>query len=182
MDWIPILASLATLGLAMFAVVRSSGAIAAAEDAKRDAIRRVENQGEEIRAEVETLRRLLVRVVKGEATAEMIEEGQLWRDVDAAVAKRVVEEIDDVFVLDVRNPDETASGVVVGATLIPIDDIVRRKGEIPRDGRPILVYCAAGARSAAACEILSRDGVDGLLNFEEGFGAWTGATEIPEQD
>ena len=182
MDWIPLALGGLALALAFVAHQRASGAISAAEDAKREAQRRVSTLGDELRSELHTLRKLMAKVASGETlTAAMIEDGQLWRDIDGDEARRIVDEAPAAFVLDVRTPQETALGVVRGATLIPMDDIEDRKGEIPRDGRPILVYCAAGSRSAAVCEHLSREGLDGLLNLEGGFGLWTGATESPTQ-
>ena len=52
--------------------------------------------------------------------------------------------------------------------------------EIPRDGKPTLLYCAAGGRSAAACELLSSLGYVGLINLQGGFSSWSGPTERPD--
>ena len=76
-------------------------------------------------------------------------------------------------------PTETAAGIIPGATLIPVDELERRAGELQREGLPMLVYCAMGGRSAAACELLSRAGFDGLMNLEGGFSSWAGARERP---
>lgn len=180
MDWIPLVAGVAGLFLSLVALGRASGARAAAEDARREAQRRVSALEEQANAELENQRKLLAKIAAGTPmTAEMIESGQLWQDVDGVAAKKAVDDNADVFILDVRTPMETGGGVVKGANLIPIEEIEGRLEEIPRDGRPILVYCAAGGRSAAVCELLSSQGVDGLMNLEGGFGAWTGETESP---
>src|SRR5439155_1133165 len=42
---------------------------------------------------------------------------------------------------------------------------------------PILIHCAAGGRSVAACETLGRRGYTGLLNLVGGFHAWCGPRE-----
>ncbi len=86
---------------------------------------------------------------------------------------------EEAFVLDVRRPDETAAGIVAGAVLIPMDEIEERRSEIPTDGRMVLVYCAAGGRSAAVCDHLANAGYDGLHNLLGGFGAWPGETSKP---
>ena len=65
------------------------------------------------------------------------------------------------------------SARIPGARHVPMDEIERRRDEIPRD-RPTLVYCAGGGRSAAVCEALSREGFDHLLNLEAGIGSWDG--------
>ena len=54
------------------------------------------------------------------------------------------------------------------------DELEARAHELPKDGKPLVIYCAAGVRSAAACEYLSSLGHDGLYNLAGGFAAWTG--------
>ena len=78
-------------------------------------------------------------------------------------------------VLDVRTPQETAGGYAEGAILIPIEELEARARELPHDGKPVVIYCAAGVRSAAACDYLSSKGHDGLHNLAGGFPAWTGS-------
>ena len=63
---------------------------------------------------------------------------------------------------------ETAAGVIEGAVLIPMDEIEERKRELPTDGRAMLVYCAAGGRSAAVCDHLSKEGFENLHNLDRG--------------
>lgn len=166
--------------VALLSYMRSAAAMNAAGDATREAKRQASMVEEGLRAEIDLLRRQVKQLAAGETlTADMIEDGQLWRDVDGAQAKELVDQASNAFVLDVRNPDETASGIVAGAVLIPMDQIEDRRSELPTDGRPILVYCAAGGRSAAVCDHLSRGGVDGLHNLTGGFGAWPGETATP---
>ena len=61
--------------------------------------------------------------------------------------------------LDVREPTETAGGVVPGAELMPYTSGVfaREHGSIPQ-GRPVLLYCASGARAGRAAQILASEG------------------------
>ena len=172
--------SLAAWILMLFLVLRdrdkSKQAKADAEAAK-DQARRASNAQDDLAAEVGSLRELLARSVEGEPlTREMIMEGQLWRDVDGGRALELFGD-PEAHILDVRTPSETAAGVIKGALVIPMDEIGQRRGELPADGKPILVYCAAGARSAAVCEHLSTEGFSGLHNLEGGFGAWPGETQ-----
>ena len=53
-----------------------------------------------------------------------------------------------IFLLDVRTVEEFRQARLRGATLIPIGEIERRYGEIPKD-RPVVVYCAVGSRSGS---------------------------------
>ena len=61
--------------------------------------------------------------------------------------------------VDVRTPGEWENGHVEGAKLIPVQELAERIAEIPRD-RPVVVYCASGARSARAAAMLAAAGYD----------------------
>jgi rhodanese-related sulfurtransferase len=56
------------------------------------------------------------------------------------------------LVIDVRSKLEFWFGHLDGAACIPLDDVVRKLGERAEvgPGTRIMVYCASGARSAAA--------------------------------
>lgn len=64
------------------------------------------------------------------------------------------------LVIDVRSRLEYWLGHLAGADCIPADDIVRRLGarEDVGSGTRIMVYCASGARSAAAATALRAHG------------------------
>jgi rhodanese-related sulfurtransferase len=174
--------SLAAWILMLFLVLRDRDKLKQAKadaEAAKDQARRANNAKDELAAEVGNLRELLARSVEGEPlTREMVMEGQLWRDIDGQKALELFGDA-GAHILDVRTPSEMASGVIKGALLIPMDEIGQRSKELPSDGRPILIYCAAGGRSAAVCEHLSTEGVGGLHNLEGGFGAWRGETQTP---
>ena len=179
--WIPYVICAAALLVALRAYARASAALRAAEDASRAASRSAEAVRVDLEQRIDILQRLLAKVASGDnLTIEMIEDGQLWKDVEGAEAQRLMEEAGaNAFILDVRTPDETAAGIVEGAVLIPMDEIEERRAELPTDGRPVLVYCAMGGRSAAVCDHLAKDGVQGLHNLVGGFGAWPGSTSKP---
>jgi rhodanese-related sulfurtransferase len=172
------LAALA-LVVALLAFRRAGGGGRGLEEAAADARRRVENAREELNGELALQRRLLARMAAGaKLTPEMVVEGRLWDDVDARAAGPAVAE-GRWRVLDVRTPRECASGMLAGAVRIPIEELEVRVGELPRDGKPLLVYCASGARSAAACELLTREGFDELHNLQGGISAWPHGTVKP---
>ena len=75
------------------------------------------------------------------------------------------------FLLDVRGFDEFAAGHAAGASCIPLPDLERRAGEIP-SGRPVLVMCQSGGRSALAAERLRALGMDNITDVQGGFQAW----------
>lgn len=175
------------LGIALVALIVALGARSTASglkkniaDAETDARRRVENATAETEQALTVVRRTLVKVARGDRPSEaMILEGRLWRDASPQEAAALFA-AGNLRVVDVRTPQETSTGIIPGALLIPVDELEARVREIPRDGQATLFYCAAGARSAAACEYLSREGYDNLINLEGGFGSWSGPRVAPK--
>lgn len=173
--------ALGVLGLllALVALGRAASLAAALERLEGDAGRRATQRTGERDQALETLRRQVAALVGGaRLSPDQVLEGRLWRDVDGAEGERLVRE-QGARLLDVRTPAETAAGVVPGALRVPVDQLEQRLGELPRDGRPLVVYCAMGSRSAYACELLAREGFEGLFNLDGGIGAWRGALERP---
>jgi len=78
---------------------------------------------------------------------------------------------DDAILLDVRRPEEIASGKIEGSVNIVWDDTFADKlGSL--DHKPIFIYCASGIRSAKAAAILREKGYDPVIELDGGFGAW----------
>ena len=80
----------------------------------------------------------------------------------------------DVFILDVRNPDEYAI-CNLGGHLIPFVDLPNRLNELKHD-QHIVVHCHAGGRSRRATEYLISQGFTHVQNLRGGITAW--ANEI----
>ncbi len=89
----------------------------------------------------------------------------------SAVKARELLQSQEVFLLDVRTPQEYFEVRLVNATLIPIDQVVKRIGEIPKD-KPILIYCAVGSRSSQVSSYLARNGYGPLYNLSGGIWGW----------
>jgi rhodanese-related sulfurtransferase len=81
---------------------------------------------------------------------------------------------EDVFLLDVREPDEVAEWAYPIGVNIPLGQLSGRIGELP-EGTTIVVGCAAGVRSAKAATALSEAGWT-AENLTGGATAWA-ATE-----
>lgn len=100
----------------------------------------------------------------------------LFEEIDVSRAKQIIEsEKEAVFVLDVRNPDEFwgETGHIEGATLIPIGELQDRLKELEaHKNKTFVVFCYAGPRSRAACEILERSGYQKLYNVLGGMMDW----------
>jgi rhodanese-related sulfurtransferase len=91
--------------------------------------------------------------------------------VDVSEARRRLQGDPKPFLLDVREPWEYATGHLPGATLVPLGDLERRLGDVPKD-RPILAVCQVGARSLAAAAFLMAAGYKDVTNIDGGTTAW----------
>ncbi len=74
-------------------------------------------------------------------------------------------------IVDVRTTREWDTGHINGAVHIPLGALQARASEIPRD-RPVATMCEGGYRSALAASILSRSGIDHIVNVRDGMSAW----------
>lgn len=75
--------------------------------------------------------------------------------------------------IDVREPDEFASGHVPGAQNVPLGQLESRLSEIPADD-DVYVICQSGGRSARAADFLATQGIN-AVNIEGGTSAWIGS-------
>ena len=97
--------------------------------------------------------------------------GAVARNISPLDAMALLTQRQQLFLLDVRTPEEYRQARLDGAHLIPVDQVVRRLAEIPRD-RPVLVYCAVGSRSAQVFNYLARQGYPEVYNLEGGIYEW----------
>ncbi|MCE5167891.1 rhodanese-like domain-containing protein [Paenibacillus profundus] len=74
--------------------------------------------------------------------------------------------------IDVREDEEVAHGMIPGAKHIPMNQIPDRLHEIEQNGE-IIFICRSGYRSERVCEYLQQIGVKGVVNMEGGMLAWS---------
>jgi rhodanese-related sulfurtransferase len=80
---------------------------------------------------------------------------------------------DDALVLDVREDKEYAAGHIPKAKHIPLGQLANRLQELEKfKGKPILVTCRSGHRSARACGMLKKAGFETVFNQAGGIIAW----------
>lgn len=91
-------------------------------------------------------------------------------DVEEA-ERRVREDPARPLLLDVREANEFVAVRAPGAALLPTSAFAARIGELP-PGRPLLVICHTGRRSAAVTGFLARSGRTDVVNVAGGMEAW----------
>lgn len=92
-------------------------------------------------------------------------------EVEPTELRRRLDEGEDVFLLDVREPFEVDEWAFPGAIHIPLGQLGSRTAELPVD-RVIVVICHAGVRSAAATDALVKGGWR-AESLAGGTAAWT---------
>lgn len=84
------------------------------------------------------------------------------------------------LLLDVREPDETARGVIRESALIPLADVMADPGRVGRG--PVVVVCQVGVRAQRAAAALSAAGIEASV-LAGGIAAWQRAgasVTVPE--
>lgn len=90
-------------------------------------------------------------------------------DTERAAAMR----LDGATMLDVREPDEVAQGVIPGAVGIVRGNLEAQvENRIPDKSTPLVVLCAGGVRSAFAVKTLQSLGYTDLVSMDGGFNKW----------
>jgi glyoxylase-like metal-dependent hydrolase (beta-lactamase superfamily II)/rhodanese-related sulfurtransferase len=76
--------------------------------------------------------------------------------------------------VDVRNPGETANGVIPGAREIPLPALTDSIESLDHTA-PVVAYCASGYRSLVAASVLRASGFHHVADLMGGYGAWQDA-------
>lgn len=92
-------------------------------------------------------------------------------DITAEQLKKRIDAGENLFVLDVRNPNEFAICRIPGTVPLPLPELPARVAEVPKD-REVIVHCKSGMRSAKAIEFLKSQGYTKLVNLTGGILAW----------
>lgn len=83
--------------------------------------------------------------------------------------------LDEFTVIDVREPDELATGKIDNSTHMPLGLVIRKakKNELDDDlkKKKICTYCGTGYRGNIAADELNKAGF-GAVTLDGGYGAW----------
>ena len=78
------------------------------------------------------------------------------------------------LVIDIREPQEHATGVAPGMQLLPMRQLAARISEIPNDPkRPVLLICNTQNRSSATWKYLREKGYTNVRFVQGGMSEWT---------
>lgn len=97
------------------------------------------------------------------------------KEINVQELKGMIDAKEDIVIIDVREEYEY-DAANIGATLIPMGDVMERVNEIPKD-KKVIVHCRSGKRSATVIGALEQNfGYTNLVNLKGGIMAW--AAEI----
>jgi len=96
-----------------------------------------------------------------------------YQDIEATELQPILES-QKIYLIDVRNDDEVARGVIPGAIYLTLSSIPSADLS-PLENQTVVFYCHAGVRSAQAAAFVA-DQIDAnIYNLRGGILAWANA-------
>ena len=119
----------------------------------------------------------MILVLSGCGTAPLSDTAG-YQQITAEEAKKMIDELEDEIILDVREQDEYDEKHIVDAVLLPVGMIDEDTAEavIPQKDTVVLVYCRSGNRSKTASAALAELGYTQIYEFG-GINQWPYETE-----
>jgi hydroxyacylglutathione hydrolase len=81
-------------------------------------------------------------------------------------------EMNQLLVVDVREPSEWKEGYIEGAERVFFGHLAGKASSLPRD-KPVAVICSVGNRASIGASILKKEGFEEVYNVLGGMTAWT---------
>jgi rhodanese-related sulfurtransferase len=96
------------------------------------------------------------------------------QQIQPADLKQRLDAGEPVYLVDVRNPDESAYCRLPESLLVPLPELPGRVDEVqPPAGALVVVYCHHGVRSLTGAAILGRAGHPNVASLAGGIDAWS---------
>lgn len=86
--------------------------------------------------------------------------------------KKKLDNSEDLFLLDVRNPNEYEIAKIKNSVLIPLPELEPNLNKIPQN-KEIIIYCHHGNRSSEAVKILKEKGFSNVKSLVGGIDVWS---------
>lgn len=106
-----------------------------------------------------------------EAAAKYLETlPQGFNGIRGDALKAKLDSGENVFLLDVREPNEYSAGRIEGAVNVPIRDVPKNLAKLPQDkNAQVVVICASAVRSGYVVEALTFKGYTNVKHLAAGF-------------
>lgn len=120
-----------------------------------------------------TTRRCILKLLPMGALAPTLAWAQPIPDQVSLDTARAEFEAGRAVLIDIREPDEYATGVAAGAQLLPMRQLAARVKEIPTDPtRPVFLICRTQNRSSATLKALRAHGYSHVRFVHGGMSEW----------
>jgi rhodanese-related sulfurtransferase len=97
------------------------------------------------------------------------------QEIDVAQLKRMQEAKEDFLLIDVREKEEAARGMIPGAVHLSRGVLEVNIDQVTTDkGRKMVLYCGGGSRSALAAVNLKKMGFKNVISLAGGWRGWSG--------
>jgi adenylyltransferase/sulfurtransferase len=112
------------------------------------------------------------------AVSDQAQQAASGSTISAADLKAMLDRDDDIFLIDVREPNEYEIVSIPGATLIPKDRFLTGEAleKLPQDRR-IVLHCKSGARSAECLAIVKNAGFSDAVHVGGGILSWVNTVD-----
>jgi rhodanese-related sulfurtransferase len=94
------------------------------------------------------------------------------KQLTATELKNKIQQKENLFLLDVREPHEFEYASITNSVLIPLSQIPKRLSELDPQ-QEIVVICHHGMRSQQAANYLAQSGYKNIANLTGGIDAWS---------
>ncbi|RWZ54842.1 rhodanese-like domain-containing protein [Halobacillus fulvus] len=94
-------------------------------------------------------------------------------EVTPQQVEEMIEENKDVTLIDVREDEEVAQGMIPTAKHIPLGNVPENVDQLPKDQEYVMI-CRSGRRSMKAAEYMKDQGFSKVKNMEGGMLEWDG--------
>jgi len=94
------------------------------------------------------------------------------KQLSASELKKKMDQGEQLFLLDVREPHEFKYACITNSILIPLNQVPQRLDELDTD-QEIIVICHHGMRSQQAAAYLDHSGFRNIANLQGGIDAWS---------
>jgi len=93
-----------------------------------------------------------------------------FNGIKGDVLKAKLDAGEQIFLLDVRQPNEFAAGHIEGAVNVPVREMPKMLAKLPQDkNAPVVVVCASAVRSGYATMALSFKGYTNVKHLAAGY-------------
>ena len=101
-------------------------------------------------------------------------QSSVFKSYPPAQVMELIKQRQDLFIIDVRSPEELSVGSISNSQLIPFTELAQGRMSLPT-GKPLLLICAVGGRSYAVGQYFSGKGYGEIYNLAGGISAWKAA-------